>query len=289
MTSLKTFLYRIICGFLLGISTFAPGFSGSILAITMGVYADLVRIMSNPLDELRKNSRLLLPILIGGLLSGILFVLTFQHLFERHQKATLLLFVGLIAGNLPVIQKEVGRHSFAKRYLVGGLISFAISLAMGLMAIDSVHSAGDGAVVSLLSIAVSGFAIGAVALVPGMSISAVLIMLGVYGELITMANAILRFNFGYLPHLIAVAACAVLGLVLTSRGIRRFFSVYPGLANTCVLGFMSGSMLGIFAQSLFVQQGSSYWMIGLCALVAGLVLSRLFILFGRSMGRLVEE
>ncbi|MCL2843047.1 MAG: DUF368 domain-containing protein [Oscillospiraceae bacterium] len=288
MTKIKTFFYRTICGFFLGISTVAPGFSGSIMAIAMGVYQELVRIMSNPLQELRKNFRFLLPIVVGALLSGILFVRVFNYFFGRHEKVILLLFVGLIAGNLPMIYKEAKSHPFAKRYLVGGVISFLIALGMGLLAIGVEHTAGSGEAVSFIEVALSGFVIGAVALVPGMSISAVLMMLGVYGELIMMAGAILSRDFSYLPHLLGVALCAVLGVVFASRGIKRFFERHPGLANTCVLGFMAGSMMGIFAQSVYIADPTFNWLIGGIVLAAGLGLSVLFLVLGKSMGKLSD-
>ena len=146
-----------------------------------------------------------------------------------------------------------------------------------------------GEVVTFLEVALSGFVIGAVALVPGMSISAVLMMLGVYGELITMAGGILDRNFHYLPHLVGVAVCAVLGLVFASRGIKRFFERHPGLANICVLGFMAGSMVGIFAQSMYITDPGFTWITGSVVLAAGLLLSFLFLMMGKSMGRLSEE
>ena len=52
---MKSFLYRVLCGFCLGISVFAPGISGSIMAIIMGIYDKLLDIASNPLKNFKKN------------------------------------------------------------------------------------------------------------------------------------------------------------------------------------------------------------------------------------------
>lgn len=288
MTRIKTFFYRIICGFFLGISTFAPGFSGSIMAIAMGIYQDLVRIMSNPLGGFKKNFQFLLPILIGALVSGVLFVQVFNYLFERHEKIILLLFVGLVAGSLPMIYKEIKTHPFTKRCLVGGVVSFLIALGMGLLAIGVEQTTGSGESVTFIEVALSGFVIGAIALVPGMSIAAILMMLGVYGELILMAGAVLSRDFSYLPHLLGVALCAVLGVVFASRGIKRFFERHPGLANTCVLGFMAGSMMGIFVQSLYIVDPAFNWLRGGVMLAVGLGLSVLFLVLGKAMGKLSD-
>ena len=60
------FLYRILCGFFLGVSVVAPGFSGSIIAITMGIYQDLLRIISNPFKQFKKNVKYCIPLGIGA-------------------------------------------------------------------------------------------------------------------------------------------------------------------------------------------------------------------------------
>jgi len=128
------FFYRIFCGFVLGISVFAPGFSGSIVAIAMGIYQDLLRIVSNPFKPLKENIRFCFPLAIGAAISAVLFLLTFEYLFETYEKATYLLFVGLVTGNLPTIFREVKRLGFKKHYLIGGTCAFAAALALGIVA-----------------------------------------------------------------------------------------------------------------------------------------------------------
>ena len=63
---LGKFFYRIFCGFFLGLSIFAPGFSGSVIAIIMGVYQDMLRIVSNPFKRLKENILFCIPLGIGA-------------------------------------------------------------------------------------------------------------------------------------------------------------------------------------------------------------------------------
>jgi len=290
MREARTFFYRIICGFFLGFSAFAPGFSGSVMAIAMGVYRDLVQIMSNPWVELRRQVRFLIPILIGAFFSLVLFVLIFRTLFDRYEKLTLLLFVGLIAGNLPLIGKQLKEHSpLAWPALFGGLASFAIALgltlAFGIGRITDV----EGEAVSFFWVALGGFLAGTVAFIPGMSISAILIVTGAFGEILLMLDSLLSMQMTYLPHLIGVACFAFLGLVLTARGIKRTFDRFPGFANACVFGFMSGTLIGIFAESLQLVDPNFTWALGAVVLAAGVGLSSLFMLLGRAIGTSPQE
>ena len=283
---MKRFLYRILCGFLLGISVFAPGFSGSVMAITMGIYQDLVRIMSNPAKELKRNIGFFIPILIGVAISLVLFVQIFDLLFDSYIRATLLLFAGFIAGNLPVITREVRKCSFQMRYLLGGALSFAIALGLivaGLLLDRAAGNAASG--VPFFELAIAGFIAGSITLVPGMSISTVLIMLGVYTHLMDMAASLMRFDLAYLLPLLGVVVFAFAGLVLTSRGIKRVFERFPGFANACVLGFMSGTLIGIIVKSLHAYDPNFTWPIGVITLVAGLIISLLFVRLGQTMNK----
>ncbi|MDR1558563.1 MAG: DUF368 domain-containing protein [Clostridiales bacterium] len=279
---LKKFFYRVFCGFFLGLSVFAPGFSGSIVAIIMGVYQDLLRVVSNPFKRLRENIIFCLPLAIGAAVSAVLFVIVFKFLFNTYEKAVYLLFIGLITGNLPVIYDEAVKGGFHKRYLAAGVAAFAVSLTLGLLAAGTVQVSGAESVTSgLPALAISGFAAGVSALAPGMSVSMVLIIMGVYSQLIFIAESLLRMNFVYLFPFGLFCVCAAAGLILASRGIKAVFENFPGLANSVVFGLMSGSLIGILARSIRLYDPNYNWMAGGLALIGGLCVSMLFVALGR--------
>ena len=291
---IKKFFYRVLCGFFLGLSIFAPGFSGSVIAIIMGIYQDLVRIASNPFKRLKQNIVFCLPLAIGAALSGVLFVLVFQFLFENHEKATCLLFVGLISGNLHVVFVQVKKCGFRWHYLIGGIAAFAAALAFGLIS-GGLPAAGprggaQGVTSSLPILALSGFLAGVAAPIPGMSVSMVLILFGVYGQLLFAANAMLNNSLGHLDftQLIPLGLfglCAAVGAVLAARGIKFVFERYPGFANSMVLGFMAGSLAGILVQSLRLPDEGFTWLLGGICLAAGAGIALLFVALGRRLDK----
>ena len=286
MIIVKKFLYKIFCGFFLGISVFAPGFSGSIVAIIMGIYQDILRIISNPFKQFRQNVRFCFPLGIGAALSAVLFILALSYLFDVYEKATYLLFVGLISGNLPVIVSEIRKCGFKKHYLIAGGVAFAAALILGLISFGTAPvSEAELLSENWLTLALGGFAGGATALIPGMSVSIVLIVMGLYSKLIFAAEALLRFNFTFLLPFGFFCLFALAGLVSSSRLIKFVFKKYPGFSNTMVFGFMSGSLLGVLFQSLRADDPSFNWFIGGAMLIAGLGLSMLFVVLGRKMGK----
>lgn len=279
---IKQFCSRLICGILLGLSALAPGFSGSVLAIAMGVYHDLVKIVSDPLREIRKNLDFFVPIALGVVISVVLFVFIFRMFVETYPRATFLLFVGLIAGSVPAIYKECKKHPFRKQYYIGGALAFATALVLSTIGLGSGGSmAGDGAHVNFLMLAAGGFITGAIVLVPGMSISAILIMFGIYGRMMYMAEALFAGNFSYIIPLAGAVLFALAGLVLVSKGIKTILEKFPGFANMCILGFMTGTLLGIFVESFYLNDANSTLPIQIIALLGGFLLSLVFVVLGK--------
>ena len=282
----KAFLYRIICGFFLGLSIFAPGFSGSVIAIVMGIYEDILRILSNPFKKLKNNILFCIPLGIGAVISAVLFVLAFDYLFEAYPKATYLLIVGLIAGNLPVIAGSVKKHVFKKNYLIGGVFAFAVALAFCVLTMGAREATGTAEILSGVPfLMLGGFLSSAALLMPGMSFTMVLIILGVYDHLIFAANSLLRMDFTYLVPFVLFGLSVAAGLVLTSRGIKTVFDKFPGFAYTSVFGFMAGSMIGILIQSLWLTDAAFSWWLGAAMLVAGLGVSMLFVVLGKTLNK----
>ncbi len=270
---MKSFLYRILCGFCLGISVFAPGISGSIMAIIMGIYDKLLDIISNPFKDFKKNIKFLFPLGIGALISLVLFILVFSYLFETYEKMVFMLFIGLIVGNLPMVYKEAQKSQFKWYYILGAIGAFAVAFIVGIM------SEGNGAaqVVSentnLIHLALSGFFAGFSSLIPGMSVSMILIVMGVYDFLIVAAKTI------NLVVIAVVGISFVLSIVLSSKLIKYIFSNFSGMAHYMVMGFLIGSVADIF---FTLPEGGSN-LAGIIMLVIGLTISLLFVYLGKKM------
>lgn len=273
---MNSFVYRILCGFFLGISIFAPGVSGSVIAVMMGIYSRLLDIVANPLKDIKKNVKYLFPMGIGAAISFVLFVLVFSMLFEQYPKGTFLLFIGLIGGNLPVVFKDALSGGFRKRYLIGGAAAFAIAVTLGILnAGGRQATAGTLAAIPLVYLGVSGAVAGVCGMLPGMSISMVLMVFSVYEQLMQGAKSLLTMDFAALPKLALFVACFVAAMVAFSRITKYVLKKHRGLAYSMVFGFMCGSLIGIFLKMLN-SSGSIHWLLGVLMAAIGLGISLLF-------------
>ncbi len=262
------FFYRVLCGAFLGISIIAPGISGSIMAVMMGIYDDLLEIVSNPLKNFKRNFIYILPMGIGAVLSIFLLLQVLDLLFEYYPTPAYLLFIGLIAGSMPTVAEEI-RKPFKKRCIIGLVGAFAFAIAIGLLAksgaVTTAATVSD--TVPLWYLSVSGAIAGVTGMIPGMSVSMMLMMLGVYEPLLNAAA-----NFDVLTAA-PVAICFLIGMVLFSKLTKRIFTQYRNLAYFMVLGFMTGSVFNIFPA---LPVGLPEWLLSAAGIGVGVGISILF-------------
>ncbi|MDR2598889.1 MAG: DUF368 domain-containing protein [Oscillospiraceae bacterium] len=283
---MKKFLYRIFCGFFLGISIFAPGFSGSVVAIAMGIYHEFLQVMSNPLKNIKKNILFCTPLGVGLLVSAVVFVLAFKQLFDSHEKAIYLLFIGLIAGSMPIVFAEVKKVGFKPMYLIGAFIACIIAIALGIFATgEGIVSSDLAAYSNLPGVAIGGFAAGVTALIPGMSLSTVLVLLGVYTPLIYAAEALIYRDLIYILPIVVFVVSLAIGLISTARGIKYVFKKFPGFANTTIIGFLFGSLFSVAYQSHYIDDPNFNWILGGIMLLAGLGISVIFVVMSKYMNK----
>ena len=128
------FLYRMLCGAFLGISVIAPGISGSIMAVMMGIYDELIAIISNPFKKFKSNFTYLLPMGIGALISMLLLLRALDFLFANYPIPAYLLFMSLIAGGIPTVLDEIDRKTVKKKYYFGPVLAFCFACTIGFLA-----------------------------------------------------------------------------------------------------------------------------------------------------------
>lgn len=266
----KNFLYRIFCGFFLGISIFAPGVSGSVMAVMMGIYDRLLDIVASPLKNVKRNIIYLFPMGIGAVVSFILFIIGFTYLFDAYEKTTYFLFMGLIAGNIPLIFKDASRDGFKRHYLAGTLVAFCIALSIGIIRSQIPETAAglSDVSVNLPYLGLSSLVAGISSMVPGMSISMILMVFDVYEQILFSVKA-----FDVLT-IAVVGSCFLAGMISFSRITRFFLRRYHNFVYFMVGGFMCGSLISIYLMPK--SNDNFHWTAGIVALIAGLGLSLLF-------------
>lgn len=269
---------NIIKGMIIGIANIIPGVSGGTMAVSMGIYDKLIHCITHLFSEFKKNLQFLVPIFIGaGIgLVGLSFVI--EYLFDVAPLETNLLFIGLIIGGLPAMWKRVKGNSIKVPHIVAFLLFFA--LVVGLAAVGS-GSGTDVVIEPGVGMAVSLFAVGLIAaatmIIPGVSGSMILLILGFYNPIVSEINtfirALLAFDMAALWRGILIFVPFGLGVVAGIFGIAKIieivFNKYPLIAYWAIIGLIVASPVGILLMASFGTISVWNVVIGVAALAAG--------------------
>lgn len=238
-------------GIFIGTGLILPGVSGAVLAIAFGVYDKLLYSISNFFSDIKKNLLFLTPIMLGLVVGTFAFGKILLYLFENYPNQTKASFVGLILGSLPIIFNKLkvkkGQYDFK-------FPAFTLALCFGLLlfisnefyTINEPVSVVTNSVASYFKLFIAGILYSLGKIVPGVSSSFLLMLLGVYEYVLNLiANPMLIFE-GQLVNALFFIAGFGLGLIVLSKLILKLLTKYPLYTYSAVIGFILGSILIIF-------------------------------------------
>ena len=232
----------LLGGVLMGLANLVPGISGGTMILAVGLYdrfigavADVTRL------QFRTNSLLFLAILMVGVvgaivsLSGVAVDLVSDHRWVMYS-----LFVGLTLGGAPQLvrlSRPLGpRVWIAALAGVGFMIAFALKLR------------GTDLPQTFPILIVVGAAAASSMILPGVSGSYVLLILGMYDLVIGhLSLGAWRADFAASAGVVVpVVIGAGLGIGLLSNMLRAFLARAPSLSHGLLLGLLLGSIVGLW-------------------------------------------
>ncbi len=274
----------ILKGIVIGIANIVPGVSGGTMMVSMGIYDKLIHCITHLFSEFKKSVKFLFPIAVGMLIAIVGSSFALEEMFARIPIQTNLLFVGLILGGLPAIWKNVKGKSVKIGHIAAALVFFA--LVAGLAALgDTEGAAADlsftvGNVLILFAV---GVITSATMVIPGVSGSMVLMLMGFYEPVLASITDFVEA----LVHLDVngiLAGCGVLipfgiGVVAGIFGIAKLvevvFEKFPLYAYWAIIGLIVASPVAILLMNLtaFSQITVISALTGVLALAVGFVVA----------------
>lgn len=281
---MKDNLILVIKGFIMGIANIIPGVSGGTLALILGIYEKFIGAIGHFFQNLKENIQFLIPIAIGMVLAIVSLSRVIDYSYHHFPIPTTLFFMGLVLGGIPLLTSKVAGKKEIRQpssYVIA-ILTFALVIFMA----TSELIFGEGLKVSLQNMNVVGYilllVVGVVAaatmVIPGVSGSLVLMLLGYYYPVIAVIKEFTKFkNLGSNILILGVFGIGVLiGIVLISKLIEFLFQKYETKTYFGVLGFILASVIAI-PLSTFLNITVTFdilqVIIGLIFLVIGTVIS----------------
>lgn len=232
-------IYR---GLLMGASDIIPGVSGGTIAVILGIYDRLIAAVNGFFSkEWKRHLGFLVPLGVGMAIAVLLLSHVIKWLFYHYPEPTNFFFLGLIIGVLPYLfHKADARKQFTARHIILLIIGVVLMGALLFLntAEGSVIENKTGGTYALLFFA--GFIASAAMILPGISGSFMLLVIGVYT---TVISAISNLQ---LDIMATVGAGIVVGIVAMSKIINFFLRHYYTGTFAVIIGLVIGSIAVIF-------------------------------------------
>lgn len=233
METIKHFLKGIIAG----VGGIAPGLSGSVLLVIMGLYEKTINALGTLFKHFKKNVKFLLPVCLGMVCGVLLFSKVVDFLLATFETQTRFAFLGLVLGTIPLFYKQVRKKGFRNIYYfvmviagLAGLMLFGMNNAL----FPQITDPNFGQKV-LLGVAVAGSSI-----VPGVDSAVIMSSLGLYDLYVSS-----------IAHLdMAVLLPALIGLILGAAAISAIMNFLLKKAYTLTFSVIFGLFISIIPNIL---------------------------------------
>ncbi len=230
----------IIKGFVIGSSMLVPGVSGGTMAIMLNIYSELIGAINKIRTDFKKSFKFLLIFCIGSITGMILLSKPLSYLINCYEMPMMYFFIGAVAGSIPLIYHQAGVRKFSLKTIIFPAIGLILILLLGLLPENLFAANSQNKSIEIIGLLIAGI-IAAIALIlPGISVSHMLLMLGLYESTI---NAIGSLNILYL---LPLATGLLLGIFITTKLLDKLMSRHPQATFLIIMGFIIGSVLKVF-------------------------------------------
>ena len=231
-------------GLIVGIGGIAPGLSGSVLLVILGLYQKTINAFATLFKNFKKNILFLLPLCIGFGMGAIIFSKIVDFLLNNFEAWTRFTFLGLVIGTIPLFYKEVKKEGFSNKYYLVIIITTILGL--------SIFSFNSNLFLpitnpNLFQSIILGIAVAGSSIVPGVDSAVILSTLGLY-ELYVSSLA----NFD-LSILIPAGFGLIIGVIVISFIINKLITKFYTMTFSIIFGLFLSIIPNVLNESCTLQ------------------------------------
>ena len=264
------FLWIFFNGILMGVANVIPGLSGGTLLLLTGIYPRFIEVFGSFSPKTirdyrwKENIIFIMIIAIGALLSIFATSKIMSWLLESYNVPVYLLLIGLIIGSIDIITKKIDFKSISSRYaFVSGIILIVLIIILSRFFGNPSSSAEDQGIFLLIS---AGALASATMVLPGVSGSMLLLLLGLYKPVVDSVSSLKIMN------ILFIGIGAIVGILFASRLIKSLLDKHSSATYAFLFGLIMASLVDLFPLSIF--NTFNVFIIGIIALIFGIILGK---------------
>jgi len=297
----KSKLADSVKGLAIGVAFIIPGVSGGTMAVILGIYDKIINSINNLAKHFLTSVKTLLPIAIGAAIAILICWYPFKLAFEHIMIVMVTLFAGFIAGGMPGIFDEVRSAKVKPSHIIALVVSAVLEIALGVFSVIfklDIQFLYDSRPWWLYLLIIGAGFISAFALVmPGISGSMILIVLGFYTPTLNLIDNFLAWTnvWASLSILASLAVGVLAGVIVSSKMMEFLLKKYRIGTFYAIIGIIFGSLAAIYFNyeiyEYYLTVGVRCWEIVIAgiALIIGGAISYMFVRYSRKEKSKIEE
>lgn len=228
-------MITFIKSFIIGICAILPGVSGSVIAVSFGIYNRFVEIVTE--TRKIKTNKLFLFLVITGTLSGIFLTSNLLVYIFRYKIIIYYLLIGIILSEVPFLVMKIHSYNGNKVQFLPLVLAFLFSLIL-----DLLNGENKEVSYSVFKYFIGGILFAFGKIFPGVSSSFFLLCLGIYEDIIILVtNPLLFFKnfYFYIPFIIGT----IFGLLIFLKLLSYLLKSKYEFIYSVILGFILSSTI----------------------------------------------
>ena len=276
-----SWIARVLKGMIIALGFILPGVSGGVLAAILGIYERMIRFLAHIKENFGENVLYFTPVAIGMVLGIAAFSYPVNLLLDNYKVIVLWGFAGAIIGTIPSLIKESVKESDRDR---ADTITFWLSFILSGVFLYSLNGMVGTLPANFLSFVLAGALIALGILIPGLSPSNLLLILGLYTPMLTGFKRLDLFGT-FLP----IGIGGALALILFSKAMDYILKHYHSRVYHFIIGIVLSSTLLIVLPQSGNSESISYAGVSIFTLVLAAFFFGLGIWLGIWMSQLEEK
>lgn len=229
----------VIKGFIVGSSMSVPGVSGGTMALILGIYDRLIYSIAHVLDDTKKNLLFLFWFLLGSGIGIGSLAFVIKWLLETFPLIISFFFIGAVLGGLPYLFSKANVYSLSLKTVLFVLIGMFSVIFIRFLPVNTLNFNMNQWITSVLLLILIGIVLALALILPGISTSHILLVVGLYSPLLT---AITQMDLIFLA-LIFVSTLG--GVFIITRPMEWLMIQFPHETYLLIIGFVIGSTMDI--------------------------------------------
>ena len=228
-------IFRLIKGMIIALGFILPGVSGGVLAAILGIYERMLHFLAHIRQDFKKNFLFFLPVGIGGILGLVLLSRPLEWVLAHYQIIVLWGFAGAILGTLPSLFKESTRQKARDK---SDTFTLILTFVLSTLILYMLPAIAGTVPANFFGFFLAGILIALGVLVPGLSPSNLLLILGLFSPMLEGFKN--RDIFGvFLP----IAIGGLFALVSFSKLMEKLLINFHSKVYNFIIGLVLSSTL----------------------------------------------